>query len=78
LNSARAIAMKTGAIMYDGDPCDQCGRTERYAKSASCVKCTRARAKRRKAYGGPLTDPVRLRYLLGLPLSKPTASEENV
>lgn len=74
MNNARAAAMKAGAVMYDGDPCDQCACTLRYTKSAGCVRCVRARAKHRKAYGGPLTDPVRLRYLLGRPLPGPTTS----
>lgn len=68
MNSVRTAAMKTGAVTYEGDPCDQCDRTERYTKSASCVRCTRARAKHRQVYGGPLTDPVQLRYVLGQPL----------
>lgn len=75
--SARATAMKAEAVTYKGDPCDQCACTERYTKSASCLRCTRARAKRRQVYGGPLTDPAQLRSVLGKSAPGPTASGEH-
>lgn len=77
MNSARATAMKAEAVTYEGDACDQCGRTERYTKSAGCVRCVRVRAKRRQVYGGPLTDPAQLRSVLGKSAPGPTASGEH-
>ena len=40
-------ARKAGEPFYHGNSCKRCGGTLKYSKDASCVPCTRAKAKER-------------------------------
>lgn len=42
--SVREDAARNGNITYQGRPCKNCGQTEKYVLSASCVSCTKKNA----------------------------------
>jgi len=67
--SPRQYAKQNGYVAYPGKPCKNCGETERYTGSGSCVKCAKAETKRRveagdfrKYYKSQRVDPSTLIY----------------